>query len=134
MLVRRHKIVARLDSPDMVSLSSTCKTMQSAVSAKWLWEAALGRDFPQRIPLKLEPHRSHPQHVYAAQFKHIVDATRRRTLGFFEPEKNWALIKYATAAVLDETLRCDGRMALRLAEIGTRFDYVEAYEQRLKAG
>ena len=82
------KIVARLDSPDMVSLSSTCKTMQSAVSAKWLWEAALGRDFPQRIPLKLlQPHRSHPQHVYAAQFKHIVDATRRRTLGFFEPEK-----------------------------------------------
>ena len=81
------KIVARLDSPDMVSLSSTCKTMQSAVSAKWLWEAALGRDFPQRIPLKLEPHRSHPQHVYAAQFKHIVDATRRRTLSFFEPEK-----------------------------------------------
>lgn len=52
---------------------------------------------------------------------------------FFEPSKNWAMIRFATAGVLDETLRCDHRMARQLATIKERFDYVETYKQDLKS-
>jgi hypothetical protein len=82
------KIVARLDSPDMVSLCCTCKATQRAVSAEWLWRVALARDFPAHCVhgVCLDP-CLHPQRTYAATFSQIVDSTREKTRARFEPEK-----------------------------------------------
>eukprot|EP00656_Telonema_subtile_P035982 TRINITY_DN39951_c0_g2_i1.p1 TRINITY_DN39951_c0_g2~~TRINITY_DN39951_c0_g2_i1.p1 ORF type:complete len:386 (-),score=87.83 TRINITY_DN39951_c0_g2_i1:203-1360(-) len=52
--------------------------------------------------------------------------------GFFEPEKNWRLIKYATSGVLEETLMCDARMTAQLAKVSEVFDYVLEYKQQLQ--
>jgi hypothetical protein len=82
------KIFCRLDSPDMVSLCCTCKATQRAVSADWLWRAALARDFPTHCVHKLRINQSvHPQRVYAATFSQIVDITRMKTRARFEPER-----------------------------------------------
>ena len=82
------KIVSRLDSPDMVSLCCTCKATQRAVSADWLWRTALTRDFPTHCVHTLRNSQSvHPQRIYAATFSQIVDLTRAKTRGRFEPEK-----------------------------------------------
>jgi hypothetical protein len=51
---------------------------------------------------------------------------------FFEPVKNWAFIKFATAGVLEETLMCDTRMTAQLEAITTKFDYVFEYKEQLK--
>ena len=51
---------------------------------------------------------------------------------WFEPQKNWKLIEYASSAVLEETLRCDGvRMGKALDAIETEFDFVAQFEQKL---
>jgi hypothetical protein len=51
--------------------------------------------------------------------------------GFFEPAKNWGLIEFATAAVLEETLRCDASMGATFDTIATRFDFVADIKQNL---
>ena len=51
--------------------------------------------------------------------------------GFFEPAKNWGLIEFATAAVLEETLRCDASMGATFDTIATRFDFVAEVKQSL---
>ncbi len=82
------RIVSRLDSPDMVSLCCTCKATQRAVSADWLWRAALARDFPAHCIHRLRINQVvHPQRIYAATFSQIVDITRTKTRARFEPER-----------------------------------------------
>jgi len=51
---------------------------------------------------------------------------------FFAPAKNWRLVKYATAAALEETLACDARMAPKLAAVASAFDFVAEYRARLQ--
>jgi hypothetical protein len=61
-----------------------------------------------------------------------VDGCSFHDPGFFEPEKNWAFIKFATSGVLEETLQCDTTMAATLATIQSEFDYVYEYKEQLK--
>ena len=59
-----------------------------------------------------------------------VDGCSFHNPGFFEPQKNWGLIEFASSAVLEETLRCDAAMATTFRTIRTKFDFVaEAREQ-----
>lgn len=53
---------------------------------------------------------------------------------FFEPAKYWGLIGFASSAVLEETLRCDGAMPRAFDEIGSRFDFVADVKQQLTEG
>ena len=50
---------------------------------------------------------------------------------FYEPQKNWALIEFASSAVLEETLRCDTQMTAKISTIQSKFDYVARFEQQL---
>mmetsp|Transcript_5766 Transcript_5766/g.10978 ORF Transcript_5766/g.10978 Transcript_5766/m.10978 type:complete len:391 (+) Transcript_5766:26-1198(+) len=58
-----------------------------------------------------------------------VQGCKFHNSGFFEPQKNWALIEFATSAVLEETLRCDAQMSSAIADIKQKFDYVFEYKQ-----
>ena len=60
-----------------------------------------------------------------------VDGCQFHDSRFFAPAKNWALIEFASSAVLEGTLRCDAAMAAQLAQIEQRFDYVARFEQDL---
>lgn len=60
-----------------------------------------------------------------------VDGCKFHDARWFEPQKNWALIKFASSAVLEETLRCDAQMADQMDQIESKYDYVSSFEQQL---
>ena len=62
-----------------------------------------------------------------------VDGCSFHDARWFEPQKNWKLIEYASSAVLEETLRCDATMASAIALIEAQFDYVSLYREQLSA-